>query len=182
MATIERVYNQLEQNGWTKQELDDLDQRQVVRDFLQEGAIYGGANDTFGGKWAYRKIGIVFYPDKKNKPEVFEKSLTNAVCYVTGEGENEVVQDALTKTFLLAKGRMDSTNTFVKAEGTVREWANLNIINGRYDREWCSMLADELNKRGLVIVNRAYSQAKKDGGAFTAHINQPYFADTFKAE
>lgn len=182
MATIERVYNRLEENGWEKQDLDALDQRQVVRDFFCEGATYGGKNDTFGGRWEYRKIGIIFYPDKKNKPEEFTKSLTNAVCYITGEGENEVVQDALTKTFLLAKGRMDSTNTFVKAEGTVREWANLNIINGRYDREWCSMLADELNKRGLAIVSKAYSQAKKDGGTFTAYIQQPHFADTFKAE
>lgn len=181
MATIERVYQNLEQN-WSKQELDDLDQRQVVRDFLQEGFVYGGANDTFGGRWEYRKIGIIFYPDKKNKPQQFERSLTNAVCYVKGEGENEIVQDALTKSFLLANGRFDASNVFVKAEGDVREWANRNIISGRYDREWCSELAELLNKRGLVIVRKPYQQPKKDGGSFTAYIQQPHFADTFKAE
>lgn len=182
MATIERVYNQLEQNGWTKQELDDLDQRQVVRDFFREGATYGGANDTFGGRWEYRKIGIIFYPDKKNKPQQFEKSLTNAVCYVTGEGDNAVVQDALTKSFLLARGRFDASNNFVKAEGDVRKWADLNIINGRLDKEWCTALAKELNERGMVLVSKPYQQPKKDGGSFTAYIQQPHFADTFKAE
>ena len=57
--TITRKLNDLVNNGWGQQELDDFDSRRVVRDFLKEGVVYGSDKDEQGGKWTAEKIGII---------------------------------------------------------------------------------------------------------------------------
>lgn len=173
---IERKLNDLTNQGWSQQELDSFESRTVVRDFLKENTIYGGEKDIQHGVWSAEKVGIVI-----TKGTEVEKRLIWAVCYKLKVGENEVVQDALTKSFLLSSGRFDANGTHIKAAGDVRTWADRNILNGMLEKEWCQALAAELNKRGLVLVKETYQQPRKDGGSFPAQIAHPYFADTYKA-
>lgn len=186
MATITRVLDRLDQNGWSAQELGEMDNREVVRNFFRPDTVYGGANDQVG-KFDARKVGIIIRTKKDDGTTEEKKRLIWAVCYVvttTQEDGNktERVQDALTKSFLLSQGRYDVDNVHIRAKGDVREWADLNIINGTLECEWCKALADALNARGLVLSRQEYKQPKRDGGWFMAHIDHPHFADTYKAE
>lgn len=184
MATIERVLNHLE-NGWSAQELGEMDNREVVRNFFRPDTVYGGGADNVG-KFEARKVGIIIRTKKDDNSIEERKRLIWAVCYVvtTANGEEQVerVQDALTKSFLLSQGRYDVDNNHIKAVGDVREWADLHIVNGVLECEWCKALADLLNTRGLVLSRQEYKQPKRDGGWFMAHIDHPHFADTYKAE
>lgn len=172
---IERKLNDLTTQGWSQQELDEFESRTVVRDFLAENTIYGGEKDTQHGKWSAEKVGIII-----KKGEETERRLIWAVCYTLEVDGKPVVQDALTKSFLLSSGRFDAKGTHIKAVGDVRVWADRNIINGILEKEWCKALADELNKRGLILVKETYQQPRKDGGSFPATIAHPHFADTYK--
>jgi hypothetical protein len=181
MATISRVLSQLEQNGWSEQDINDVDTRRVVRNFFRPDTIYGGGADKTG-KFDARKVGIIIKDNGEEK-----RKLIWAVCYVvTTKDENnndvECVQDALTKSFLLSNGRYDVDNNHIKALGDVRVWADQHIVNNVLEREWTKSLADLLNQRGLILSREEYKQPKKDGGWFAAHIDHPHFADTFKAE
>lgn len=181
MATISRVLSQLAQNGWSEQDINDVDTRRVVRNFFKPNTVYGGANDN-SGKFDARKIGIII---KDNDKET--RKLIWAVCYIVTQKDEqgndvECVQDALTKSFLLSGGRYDVDNNHIKALGNVREWADLNIVNNVLEREWTVKLAELLNSRGLILSREEYKQPKKDGGWFAAHIDHPHFADTYKAE
>ena len=185
MATIERVLNHLE-NGWSAQELGEMDNREVVRNFFRPDTVYGGANDQVG-KFDARKVGIIIKTKKDDGTIDERKRLIWAVCYVVTTTQEdgtktERVQDALTKSFLLSQGRYDVDNNHIKAVGDVREWADLNIINGTLECEWCRALAELLNARGLILSRQEYKQPKKDGTWFEAHIDHPFFADTYKAE
>lgn len=175
--TIERKLNDLTNQGWSQQELDSFESRTVVRDFLKENTVYGGEKDTQHGVWSAEKVGIVI-----TKGTEVEKRLIWAVCYTLEVEGAKVVQDALTKSFLLSSGRFDAKGTHIKAVGDVRVWADRNILNGMLEKEWCKKLADELNQRGLILVKETYQQPRKDGGSFPAQIAHPYFADTYKAE
>jgi hypothetical protein len=182
MATIRRVLNQLENNGWEKQELDELETRTVVRNFFRADTIYGGAADQTG-KFDARKIGIII----KEKDGTEKKRLIWAVCYIVTITQEdgttaELVQDALTKSFLLSSGRYDVDNNHIQAIGDVREWADTHIVNNVLEKEWTAALAKSLNERGLILIREEYKQPKKDGGWFAAHIDHPHFADTYKAE
>ena len=181
MATISRVLSQLTQNGWSEQDINDVDTRRVVRNFFKPNTVYGGVNDN-SGRFEACKIGIII---KDNDKET--RKLIWAVCYIVkqkDEQNNDVdcVQDALTKSFLLSNGRYDVDNNHIKALGDVREWADLNIVNNVLEREWSAKLAELLNARGLILSRQEYKQPKKDGTWFEAHIDHPNFADTFKAE
>lgn len=185
MATIERVLNRLE-NGWSAQELGEMDNREVVRNFFRPDTVYGGANDQVG-KFDARKVGIIIKTKKDDGTIDERKRLIWAVCYVVTTTQEdgtktERVQDALTKSFLLSQGRYDVDNNHIKAVGDVREWADLNIVNGILECEWCKALAELLNSRGLVLSRQEYKQPKKDKTWFVAHIDHPFFADTYKAE
>lgn len=185
MATIERVLSQLEKNGWSEQELGEMDNREVVRNFFRPNTVYGSEADKVG-KFDARKVGIIIKSKKDDGTTEEKRRLIWAVCYVvtTTKGEEVVerIQDALTKSFLLSQGRYDVDNVHIKPQGDVREWADLNIVNGVLECEWCRALAEALNQRGLVLVREEYKQPKRDGGWFTAHIDHPHFADTYKAE
>ena len=185
MATISRVLDRLDQNGWSAQELGELDNREVVRNFFRPATVYGGGKDNVG-KFDARKVGIIIKSKKDDGSVEEKKRLVWAVCYVvtTTKGDEVVerVLDMLTKSFLLTQGRYNVDNVRIKARGDVREWADLNIVNGVLEAEWCKALADALNQRGLTLVREEYKQPKKDGGWFMAHIDHPYFADTYNAE
>ena len=181
MATITRVLSQLAQNGWSEQDINDVDTRRVVRNFFKPDTVYGGGADQVG-KFDARKVGIIIKDGDKET-----RKLIWAVCYVvTTKDENnndvECVQDALTKSFLLSSGRYDVDNNHIKALGDVRVWADQHIVNNVLEREWTKSLADLLNSRGLILSREEYKQPKKDGGWFAAHIDHPFFADTHKAE
>lgn len=208
MATIIKLHNDLVQNGFTQAELDDADSRQVNRDFFVAGVVYGGADDKVG-KWAPHKSGFYIFADQKGgrvnltDKEIAELAKANGVLTIgkvynldgkTIRVENKMivwscayvvgdqVKEGLTRSFLLSKGRFDSEQQRVEPKGSVREWADRNIIAGTLEKEWCQALADLLNERGLVIEKQDYLAKRKDGGIFTATFAHPYFADTYAAE
>lgn len=170
MATLTKLYGA--NITATQVELDEIENRQVKRDYLLEGQVYGGTNATTKGTWKADKVQIVV-----NKNNEITKRLVWAVVFVP-ENTNQPVCD-LTKSFLLNSGRYDKHDVHIKAVGTIREWADKNIISGILEKEWCGKLATELNTRGLCVVNTEYQANRKDGGSFTATLQQPYFADTF---
>ena len=172
MATLVKVLNNLEAQGFSKAEIDELDNRQVKREFFLEGQIYGGNLATIKGAWKAEKIGIII-----NKDNTLTRKLAWAVVF-TPEGTNTPVAD-LTKSYLLSKGRYDKNDNFVAPKGDIRQWADRNIIAGILEKEWCNKLATELNTRGLCVTNTEYQCGRKDGGSFTATLQNPYFADTF---
>ena len=181
MATISRVLSQLAQNGWSEQDISDMDTRRVVRNFFKPDTVYGGGADKTG-KFDARKVGIIIKDGDKET-----RKLIWAVCYVvTTKDEHdkdvERVQDALTKSFLLSNGRYDVDNKHIKALGDVRVWADQHIVNNVLEREWTAKLAELLNTRGLILSREEYKQPKREGGWFTAHIDHPHFADTYKTE
>ena len=170
MATLVKLYGKDIQANQV--ELDEIENRQVKRDYLLPENVYGGATATIKGSWKADKVQIVV-----NKNNEITKRLVWAVVFVP-EGETQPVCD-LTKSFLLNSGRYDKHDNHIKAVGTVREWADKNIISGVLEKEWCGKLATELNTRGLCVVNTEYQANRKDGGSFTATLQNPYFADTF---
>ena len=209
MATIIKLHNDLVQNGFTQAELDDADNRQVNRDFFVAGVIYGGKDDKVG-KWEPHKSGFYLFADQKgSKVDLSDKQITelakanNGVLTIgktyaidgkTVKVENKMViwscaymvndqvKEGLTRSFLLSKGRFDHEKNHIEPKGSVREWADRNIIAGTLEKEWCQALADLLNERGLIVEKEEYIAARKDGGVFTAQFTHPYFADTYAAE
>ena len=94
MATLTKVLNNLEANGFSRAEIDELDNRQVKREFFLEGQIYGGNLATVKGVWKAEKIGIVI-----NKDNTITRKLAWAVVF-TPDGVNTPVAD-ITKSYLL---------------------------------------------------------------------------------
>jgi hypothetical protein len=172
MATLTKVYGNLEAQGFTKVEIDAVEDNSVKRDYLLPNNIYGGNNATVKGTWKADKVGIIV-----NKNNEIKRKIVWAVCFVP-EGAKESVCD-LTKSFLLSTGRYDADNNHIAPKGDIRQWADTHIINGKLDKEWCGELSTLLNTRGLCVVNTEYRANRKDGGSFTATLQQPYFADTF---
>ena len=172
MATLTKVFTKSAIQGFTQEELDAIENASVKRGYFLENQIYGGNNATVKGMWKADKIGIVI-----NKDNEITKRVVWAVVF-TPEGADTPVAD-LTKSFLLNNGRYDKNDNYIAAKGDVRAWANANIISGKLDKEWANELASILNNRGLCMVNEQYQCGRKDGGSFTAVIQQPYFADTF---
>jgi hypothetical protein len=209
MATIVKLHDNLVQQGFTQAELDDADSRQVKRDFFVAGVVYGGAADK-DGKWAPHKSGFYLFADQKgSRVDLTEKQITElakdnhgvltigktyAIDGKTVKVENKLVvwscayivgdqvKEGLSRSFLLSKGRFDNEKNHIEPKGSVREWADRNIVAGVLEKEWCQALADLLNARGLVIEKQDYIASKKDGGVFTATFMHPYFADTHAAE
>ena len=171
MATI---ITRTKSNKSTTSDIDvnEYECETVKRNFFRDGLVYGGSKDIAGGAWEARKIRVVI--NKEGYEE--SKRLVWAVAYVI----NDMPQGVLFKTFLLSGGCFDVSGKHIKAVGTVREWADRNIINGMLEKEWCTNLANELNKRGLLFEIETYQQVNDEGNPFVAKFHHPYFADTYQ--
>lgn len=210
MATLVKLHQNLVQNGFTQAELDEADNRQVNRDFFVAGVVYGGADDKIG-KFAPHKSGFYLFANAKGeRVNLTEQQIANlakeqengvltigktyTIDGKTVKVENKLVvwscayivgdqvKEGLSRTFLLSKGRFDNENRHIAPKGSVREWADRNIIAGVLEKEWCKALSDLLNNRGLIVTKEDYTMKKKDGGVFTATFMHPHFADTYTAE
>lgn len=177
MAKIEVILNNVQaacaseeaQKMW-----NDAD-RAEHRDFFSAGVVYGGAKDTKGGTWKASKIA---FRDAKTNQIV---NVVWAVCYYLGKTDKgeDIARGSLTRSFLLSEGRCQADGEVLTAKGDVRQWADANITDGVLKSQWTANLAEELNKRGLIMVKDKYQQSKKEGGAFVATYMHPFFADTY---
>lgn len=169
MATLIKLFgNDIKAN---QVELNELDNRQVKREFFIVNNVYGSPNATDGceGEWKAEKIQIQITDNN-----TITNRLTWAVTFIP-KGKDKAV-DCLTKSFLLSKGRYDADNKHVSAKGSVREWADTNIVSGILEKEWCQKLATLLNEKGLKVEHEDYPCKSKKGNLFTATISHPYFA------
>lgn len=170
MAKIEIVLNDFVPRTDEEKEMwANADKTAVHRDFFVGGKTYGGTDDKVG-KWESRKVAF-----KENGKVV---SVVYAVCYIV----NDKSKGCLTKSFLLSEGRCNNNGEIVAPRGDVRQWADINIVDGVLASEWTTQLAELLNQRGLIMEREKYQQAKKVGGAFVASYMHPFFADTYSAE
>lgn len=209
MATaMGKVYaNDFNKFGFTAEEIQEAESRMVIRNFFRTDFVYGGPKDTTG-KWEGKRVAVFSFenPQKKRvylKDEQIEalanaqddKTLKQGSVYVV-DGVNLTLvykallfqptyvvgdnnKDGLSKTYLLNNSGVDAENRIVDLTSDVRKWANANIVDGVFDREWSKDLADILNTRGLVFEEVKYPRRRKDGGTFSVKVLVPHFADTY---
>lgn len=203
-----KVYaNDFNKFGFTAEEIQEAESRMVVRNFFRTDFVYGGPKDT-NGKWEAKRVAVFSFenPQKKRiylKDEQIEalanaqedKTLKQGATYVVDGvsltlvykallfqptyvvGDNN--KDGLSKTYLLNNSGVDAENRIVDLTSDVRKWANANIVDGVFDREWSKDLADILNARGLVFEEIKYPRRRKDGGTWSVKVLVPHFADTY---
>lgn len=209
MATaMGKVYaNDFNKFGFTAEEIQEAESRMVIRNFFRTDFVYGGPKDTTG-KWEGKRVAVFSFenPQKKRvylKDEQIEalanaqedKTLKQGSVYVVDGvsltlvykallfqptyvvGDNN--KDGLSKTYLLNNSGVDAENRIVDLTSDVRKWANANIVDGVFDREWSKDLADILNTRGLVFEEVKYPRRRKDGGTWSNKVLVPHFADTY---
>lgn len=191
--TISKAYNELLAQGFTQADIDAADTHSVKRDFFLpsrvkhvngdeetlEKRVYGGASDPTG-KWVADKVGILI--KEEGKPE--KRVVSWAVVYQTNEGTAEapnwVARESLSKSFLLTRSRIDANGVAISPKGDVRQWADKNILSGVLDKEWTAKLAEELNRRGLLLTAEEFRLNRKaDGKPFDVPFVHPHFADTY---
>lgn len=209
MATaMGKVYaNDFNKFGFTAEEIQEAESRMVIRNFFRTDFVYGGPKDTTG-KWEGKRVAVFSFenPQKKRvylKDEQIEalanaqddKTLKQGSVYVV-DGVNLTLvykallfqptyvvgdnnKDGLSKTYLLNNSGVDAENRIVDLTSDVRKWANANIVDGVFDREWSKDLADILNTRGLVFEEVKYPRRRKDGGTWSVKVLVPHFADTY---
>ena len=191
--SISKAFNNLLANGFTQADIDAADTHSVKRDFflcsritrvngdeeIIEKRVYGGATDS-NGQWVADKVGTVI--KEEGKPE--KRVVSWAVVYQTNEGTAEapnwVARESISKSFLLTRSRIDANGVAVTPKGDVRQWADKNILSGVLDKEWTAKLAEELNRRGLILTAEEFRLNRKtDGKPFDVPFTHPHFADTY---
>lgn len=207
--TIGKFFDDFNALGFTKEEINEANDRMVKRAFFRTGKIYGSAKDTEGGKWEAKKTAYVIFKELSTEKLVFlddEKiaALAASISAPLEQGKTyevdgkmlilktktlvwrptyiigEKIKDALSKSFLLNTSTTDANNHVVKYQSDIHEWANAHIVDRVLDREWSKSLADLLNKRGLVFTEVIFPRRRDDGsGTFTAKVLNPFFADTY---
>lgn len=207
MATLLKVHENLVALGFSQAELDAADQRSINRQFFVEGITYGGKTDKIGKFATHKSGLYLFADNNGKKVEISPEEIAkflaeqpedNRVLKIgatyniggkTVKVENKMtvwscayivgdkVQDGLSRSFLLTKGRFDHENRHIAPKGTVREWANLNLLAGVLEKTWCDKLAALLNERGLKFTADNYTMKTRDGRSFVATFLHPNFAE-----
>lgn len=170
-VTIVKSFDEKVDQQFTQELFDEADLATVKRQFFTVDTVYGSAKDP-DGKWEARKVKLTIQ-EKDGSGQVVKTThkVVWAVCYIV-EGQ---VKDALSKSFLLAKPRYDAYGNRVPMLGSIREWADKNIVGGILDKEWATALAKTLNEKGMKLEKVDYQAPRKDGGKFTAIVYHPYF-------
>jgi hypothetical protein len=193
--------------GFTQADLDAADLRSVNRQFFVAGLVYGGKSDKVGKFATHKSGLYLFADNNGKRVEITpeeiedflaqqpadKKTLEIGKTYVIGgkivkvENKmiiwscayfvNDKVQDGLSRSFLLTKGRFDHENKHIAPKGSVREWAQTNILSGVLEKSWCDKLAQILNERGLRFDEENYTMKAKDGRSFVATFLHPNFAE-----
>lgn len=169
-VTIVKTFDEKVNDQFTAEMFAEADLATVKRQFFTVDTVYGGESDS-EGKWEAKRIKLTIQEKEGGQTKTTYKVVW-AVCYLI-DGQ---VKDSLSKSFLLAKSRYDANGNKVPMLGSVREWADRNIVGGVLDKEWTTALAKELNERGMHLEKVDYQAPKKDGGKFTAVVYHPYFA------
>lgn len=207
MATLLKVHENLVALGFTQADLDAADLRSVNRQFFVEGIVYGGKNDKLGKFTTHKSGLYIFADNNGKRVEITPEEIAKflaeqpedkrvlkigaayniggktvkvenkmivwSCAYVVGDK----VQDGLSRSFLLTKGRFDHENRHIAPKGNVREWANTNILAGVLEKTWCDKLATLLNERGLKFDAENYTMKTRDGRSFVATFLHPNFAE-----
>jgi hypothetical protein len=171
-VTITKTFDEKVNEQFTQEMFDEADLATVKRQFFTVDTVYGGEGDP-EGKWEAKKVKLSIQ-EKDGNGQVVKTTykVVWAACYtINGEAK-----DNLSKSFLLAKSRYDVNGNRVPMLGSIREWADKNIVGGILDKEWTAALAKELNEKGMKLEKIDYQAPKKDGGKFTAIVHHPYFA------
>ena len=169
-VTITKTFDEKVNEQFTAEMFAEADLATVKRQFFTVDTVYGGEDDS-EGEWKACKIKLTIQEKEGGQIKTTYKVVW-AVCYLI-DGQ---VKDSLSKSFLLAKSRYNANGDKVPMLGSVREWADRNIVGGVLDKEWTSALAKELNEKGMRLEKDEYLASKKDGGKFTAVVYHPYFA------
>lgn len=207
MATLLKVHENLVALGFTQAELDAADMRSVNRQFFVAGIVYGGKSDNVGKFATHKSGLYVFSDHNGKRVEISAEEIRKfleeqpedkrvlkiGATYVIGgktvKVENKMtvwscayivgnkVQEGLSRSFLLTKGRFDHENRHIAPKGSVREWAQTNILAGVLEKTWCDKLAQILNERGLRFDEENYTMKTKDGRSFVATFLHPNFAE-----
>lgn len=191
--TISKAFNELLANGFAQADIDAAETHSVKRDFFLpsrvkhvngdeetlDKRVYGGVSDT-NGRWVADKVGTII--KEEGKPE--KRVVSYAVVYQTNKGTAEapnwVACESISKSFLLTRSRIDANGVAITPKGDVRQWADQHIISGVLDKEWTTALAEELNRRGLILTAEEFRLNRKaDGKPFDVPFTHPHFADTY---
>ena len=178
---VTTVLNNLQANGFTEAEIAEADEVRTKRAFFRADTIYGGETDKSGYYWKAAKVGHIVTEGATTKhivrwapcygkdQEVLDKDgkKTGEIAFVCYE--------KLSKTFLLTTGTFDAQNNHIEPKGSIRDWANQNIVSGTLDSQWVAELVEVLNKRGCIMNRVVFQCRKKDGGTFAAEYDHPYF-------
>lgn len=191
--SISKAFTKLLENGFTQADIDTAENHSVKRDFFLpshitrvngdketlEKRVYGGASDS-QGRWIADKVGTIIKEEGKPEKRVVAWAVVYEVNEGTAEAPNWVARESLSKSFLLTRSRIDVNGVAIAPKGDVRQWADKNILSGVLDKEWTAKLAEELNRRGLLLTAEEFRLARKaDGKPFDVPFTHPHFADTY---
>lgn len=191
--SISKAFTKLLENGFTQADIDAAENHSVKRDFFLpshitrvngdketlEKRVYGGASDS-QGRWIADKVGTIIKEEGKPEKRVVAWAVVYEVNEGTAEAPNWVARESLSKSFLLTRSRIDVNGVAIAPKGDVRQWADKNILSGVLDKEWTAKLAEELNRRGLLLTAEEFRLARKaDGKPFDVPFTHPHFADTY---
>jgi hypothetical protein len=191
--SISKAFTKLLENGFTQADIDAAENHSVKRDFFLpshitrvngdketlEKRVYGGASDP-QGRWIADKVGTIIKEEGKPEKRVVAWAVVYEVNEGTAEAPNWVARESLSKSFLLTRSRIDVNGVAIAPKGDVRQWADKNILSGVLDKEWTAKLAEELNRRGLLLTAEEFRLARKaDGKPFDVPFTHPHFADTY---
>lgn len=191
--SISKAFTKLLENGFTQADIDAAENHSVKRDFFLpshitrvngdketlEKRVYGGASDS-QGRWIADKVGTIIKEEGKPEKRVVAWAVVYEVNEGTAEAPNWVARESLSKSFLLTRSRIDANGVAIAPKGDVRQWADKNILSGVLDKEWTAKLAEELNRRGLLLAAEEFRLNRKaDGKPFDVPFTHPHFADTY---
>lgn len=191
--SISKAFTKLLENGFTQADIDAAENHSVKRDFFLpshitrvngdketlEKRVYGGASDS-QGRWIADKVGTIIKEEGKPEKRVVAWAVVYEVNEGTAEAPNWVARESLSKSFLLTRSRIDVNGVAIAPKGDVRQWADKNILSGVLDKEWTAKLAEELNRRGLLLTAEEFRLNRKaDGKPFDVPFTHPHFADTY---
>lgn len=191
--SISKAFTKLLENGFTQADIDAAENHSVKRDFFLpshitrvngdketlEKRVYGGASDS-QGRWIADKVGTIIKEEGKPEKRVVAWAVVYEVNEGTAEAPNWVARESLSKSFLLTRSRIDANGVAIAPKGDVRQWADKNILSGVLDKEWTAKLAEELNRRGLLLTAEEFRLNRKaDGKPFDVPFTHPHFADTY---
>lgn len=179
--TIAKAYNDLLAKGFAQADIDAAENHAVQRDFFlpstpEEPKVYKAEEGKT--KWVAQLVGTTITKEGEKPKKVVAWAVVYQENLGTAEAPNWMPRESISKSFLLAKSRINSDGVTITPKGSVREWADKNILSGVLDKEWTAKLATLLNEKGLRFEAEPIRLIRKaDGRPFEVPFMHPYFAE-----